>query len=274
MGRLRPPRLPDVGLGALTRWCPPGLVDRAIEKCGRRERRRRLLPARTVVYFELARCLYQGEGYASVYEHLLPADDELDLCLAQRGFRVPNKSSLCKARIRLGAKVMEEVFHQVRGPVGTEESCPTAFWRGLRLEAFDGTVLDVADSRANTAEFTRPAGGAGPGGYPQARIVILVECGTHTVIDAAIGGRRQGETTLAMGLACASGPGTLVLADRNMPGVPLWLAFRRTGAHLLWRLKQPTGHCQVVCWSGFPEQSWAGWGGCGAVVRRPPGPVR
>jgi hypothetical protein len=43
-----------------------------------------------------------------------------------------------------------------------------------------------------------------------------------------------------MRLAASTGPGTLVLADRNMPGVPLWLAFRRAGAHLLWRLKGPT----------------------------------
>ncbi|MFJ4008222.1 IS4 family transposase [Streptomyces sp. NPDC090026] len=240
MGRLRPLRLPDVGLGALTRWCPPELVDRAIRKHARQERRRRLLPARTVVYFELARCLFPQEGYASVYEHLLPRDEELDLYLTKRGFRVPNKSSLCKARRRLGPDVMEEVFRQVAGPVANEEDCPTAFWRGLRLEAFDGTVLDVADTPENTAEFTRPAGGAGTGGYPQARVVALAECGTHALIDAAIGGRRQGETTLAMTLAASTGPGTLVLADRNTPGVPLWTAFRRTGAHLLWRLKGPT----------------------------------
>jgi hypothetical protein len=42
MGRLRPLQLPDVGLGVLTKWCPPELVDRAIEKCDRREQRRRL----------------------------------------------------------------------------------------------------------------------------------------------------------------------------------------------------------------------------------------
>lgn len=135
---------------------------------------------------------------------------------------------------------MEEVFRQVAGPIAEKERCPAAFWRGLRLEAFDGTVLDVADTEENAAEFTRPAGGAGPGGYPQARIIALAERGTHALIDAAIGGRQQGETTLAMELAASTGSGTLVLADRNMPGVPLWLAFRRTGAHLLWRLKRPT----------------------------------
>ena len=205
MGRLRPPQLPDVGLGALTKWCPPELVDRAIGKCDRREQRRRLLPARTMVFFELARCLYPGEGYASVYEHLLPHEDDLDLYLTRRGFRVPNKSSLCKARARLGAGVMEEVFRQVAGPVAEEHDCPAAFWRGLRLEAFDGTVLDVADTEDNAYAFTRPAGGSGLGGYPQARVVALIECGTHAVIDAVIGGRQQGETTLAMDLAPSTG---------------------------------------------------------------------
>jgi DDE family transposase/transposase IS4-like protein len=214
-------------------------VDAAIDKHQRRESRRRLLPTRTMVYFELARCLYSGEGFASVYEHLLPRDDEVDLYLTRGGgLRVPNKSSLCKARRRVGPELMREVLTQVAGPVADVERCPSAFWRGLRLPAFDGTVLDVADTPANAEAFTRPAGGAGIGGYPQARVVVMVECGTHALIDAAIGGRRQGESTLAMALAARVGPDTLVLADRGMPGVPLWNAFRDHGAHLLWRLKR------------------------------------
>jgi transposase IS4-like protein/DDE family transposase len=238
MGRSRP-WLPDIGIGALTPWCPPELVDAAIDKCQRRESRRRLLPTRAMVYFELARCLHSGEGYASVYEQLLPGDDDLDLYLIRGGgFRVPNKSSLCKARRRVGPQLMREVFAAVSGSVADAQRCPSAFWRGLRLLAFDGTVLDVADTPANAEVFTRPAGGSGIGGYPQARVVVLVECGTHALVDAVIGGRRQGETTLAMRLAASAGPDTLVLADRGMPGVPLWNAFRDSGAQLLWRLKR------------------------------------
>lgn len=151
MGRLEPLRLPDVGLGALTRWCPPELVNRAREKCGRRELRRRLLPTRTVVYFELARCLFPGEGYASVYEHLLPPDQEPDPYVARRGFRVPDKSSLREARRRLGAPVMEEVFRQVAGPVADVATCPAAFWRGLRLEAFDGRAARCGQGAVKVA---------------------------------------------------------------------------------------------------------------------------
>jgi hypothetical protein len=47
------PRRPDplIGLGVLTGEIPPGLVDEVIEQAGCREKRRRLLPARAVVYF-------------------------------------------------------------------------------------------------------------------------------------------------------------------------------------------------------------------------------
>ncbi|MFK4227914.1 transposase domain-containing protein [Streptomyces sp. NPDC019890] len=37
---------------------PPGLVDRVVAACGRVEQRRRLLPARLVVYFVLRLALF------------------------------------------------------------------------------------------------------------------------------------------------------------------------------------------------------------------------
>jgi hypothetical protein len=46
------------GLGVLTWVYPPDLVDRVVAACGRTERRRRLLPARLVVYFVLALALF------------------------------------------------------------------------------------------------------------------------------------------------------------------------------------------------------------------------
>ena len=58
----------EIGLGVLTQWCPADLVDAVIDKHQRRERRRRLLPTRTMVYFELARCLFPGQGYEQVFE--------------------------------------------------------------------------------------------------------------------------------------------------------------------------------------------------------------
>jgi len=61
--------LPDrISVGALTRAFPPDLVDEVIEVTGTRERRRRLLPARLMVYFVLALWLFRGRncGYGQV----------------------------------------------------------------------------------------------------------------------------------------------------------------------------------------------------------------
>ncbi|MGH3903847.1 MAG: transposase domain-containing protein [Pseudonocardiaceae bacterium] len=66
--------LPDrVSVGALTRAFPPDLVDRVVETTDTREVRRRLLPARVVVYFVLALWLFRGRncGYGQVMSKLV-----------------------------------------------------------------------------------------------------------------------------------------------------------------------------------------------------------
>src|ERR1035437_4001013 len=60
-------RLTDrIAIGVLTSMFPPALVDEVLETTGRVEQRHRLLPARVVVYFTLAMCLWADEGYEEV----------------------------------------------------------------------------------------------------------------------------------------------------------------------------------------------------------------
>ena len=59
------------GLGLLTWVYRPGLVDRVVAACGRAEHRRRLLPARLVVYFVLALALFSPAPYLEVMRHLV-----------------------------------------------------------------------------------------------------------------------------------------------------------------------------------------------------------
>jgi hypothetical protein len=65
-GQTKPPvapRLSDrIAIGVLTTTFPPELVDRVIVKTGRAEQRQRLLPARVVVYYTLAMCLFAQVG--------------------------------------------------------------------------------------------------------------------------------------------------------------------------------------------------------------------
>src|SRR5271156_5437684 len=72
-GLPRDGRLPDrVSIGVLTRVFTAELVDAAVDAAGAREQRRRLLPARLVMYFVLALWLFRGRncGYGQVMTKL------------------------------------------------------------------------------------------------------------------------------------------------------------------------------------------------------------
>ncbi|MFB6875911.1 transposase domain-containing protein [Streptomyces sp. NPDC056323] len=52
----------------LTQAFPRSLVDEVLEETGRVQQRNRLLPARLVVYFVLAMCLFSGQGYERAFD--------------------------------------------------------------------------------------------------------------------------------------------------------------------------------------------------------------
>ena len=127
--------LPDrVSVGALTRTFPPELVDRVVATTETRELRRRLLPARLVVYFVLALWLFRGPncGYGRVMVKLVDAlyhrrrgEQLLGGVLDPDGWveagdgrrwRPPNISSLSRARTRLGADPLHMLFDAGRRP--------------------------------------------------------------------------------------------------------------------------------------------------------------
>ena len=74
-GQVKPPtdeRLSDrVAIGLLTRAFPPAAVDAAVASADRGEVRNRLLPARMIVYYVLAMCLFSGQGYEEVMRLLV-----------------------------------------------------------------------------------------------------------------------------------------------------------------------------------------------------------
>jgi hypothetical protein len=79
---------------------------------------------------------------------------------------------------------MTRLFEMVVKPLATIQT-PGTFLGGLRLMAVDGTVFDIPDTPANGKVFGYP--GLPPGTYPafpKARLVFLVEAGTHVIVDA------------------------------------------------------------------------------------------
>jgi len=215
---------------------PPEVVDRVVAEAGRTEVRHRLLPARVVVYYVLALSLFSQASYEEVMRNLV---EGLSWATGWvQAWNVPTKAALFKARSRLGPEVLKALFHAVAGPLAT----PTtrgAWYRGWRLMSVDGTCVEVADTPANEAAFGRPGSGRGEGkgAFPQVRLVGLAECGTHALVDVAVGACTMGEATLARGLLGSLGPGMVVLADRSIFSFALWNEARASGAELLWRTR-------------------------------------
>jgi hypothetical protein len=144
---------------------------------------------------------------------------------------VPTDGAITLARDRLGDKPLRLLFDGVAGPVGTED-IEGVFWRGRRLVAVDGTVLDLPRGHANEAEFAVPDGGK----LPQARLVAVAECGTLALIGAEFDSIAVGERALFERLLPRLGPGMLVLADRGFPSYDLYVQTLATGADVLWRV--------------------------------------
>jgi hypothetical protein len=122
-------------------------------------------------------------------------------------------------------------------PLATDQT-PGAFWRGLRVMAIDGLTLEVPDNPGNEQAFGGQRDKRGRRvGLPQVRLVGLVECATHALVDAALGGYGDGEQELAAHLVRSLLVGMLVLADRGFFSVALWRAYHDAGVDLLWRIK-------------------------------------
>ena len=132
----------------------------------------------------------------------------------------PGRSSLCVARVRLGSEPLKLLFDRVVRPLANPQT-PGAFYRGMRLMAIDGTVLDVPDCEA-LKHFGRSSGGRGEGPFPQVRKVSLVEVGTHVEVAFVFGGWGDSEKKLVTQLWDSIPDDSLLLEDRGFFSFKSW----------------------------------------------------
>ena len=237
-----PARLPNgtrisdhVTLGVLTTTVPASLIDAVLADTGRQSRRQRQLPARLVVYYVMALALYAQASYGEVLRCLLEGVRWLRLKGADPA--LADKSAITKARIRLGASPLMQLFARVARPLA-EPDTRGAWYRGRRLVSLDGTTIDLADTPELEERFGRPAASRGSSSFPQLRLLTLAETGTHAIFAAALGRYQVSEAHLARELLQQLQPDMLCLADRAFVGFELWRTAAASGAVLLWRVRK------------------------------------
>jgi hypothetical protein len=216
-------------LGELTQHIPFEMVDAAVAETRATQSRLRDLPSRVVVYLLLAACLFPEVGYLGVWRKLTAALTGLPVV-------TPTAGGLAKARARVGVAPLRWLFDLLRGPAATGRQ-RGVWWRGLLVCAIDGTVLTVPDNPRVLARFTKHRGNHGGSGYPQIRLLVLLACGTRTVINAVFGPTTTGESTYTPRLLSSLRAGMILLADRNFGAQDLLAQIAATGAEVLVRLK-------------------------------------
>ncbi len=214
---------------------PSEVIEQTISHTAARQERKRKLPSSLVVCLVIAMSLWSGDSMGTVLKNLVNGLSRQWTKLGQY-WKVPNSSSISAARERVGCRVMSQLFEQVVRPLATEETAG-AFLGGLRVMAVDGTVLDVPDSKANARVWGYPGSRRGTqAAFPKVRLVMLVEAGTHLIVDALMCPYRIGERVRAKKLLRSVGQGMLLMWDRGLHSYAMVNATLGTGCDYLGRI--------------------------------------
>jgi hypothetical protein len=207
-----------------------------------------------MAYFSIGMALHSEGSYEGVLAQLT---DGLSWASGwQDSYAPPSKSAIFQARTRLGSEPLAALFERVATPIGGPQT-PGAWLAGRRLVAVDGTCLDVADTPGNAVHFGRPGVNMGEqAAFPQARVVALAECGTHTIFAARVGAYAQSESAVAGPLLEQLVPGMVLLAEGEFVSYGLGRQAIATGADLLWRVRADPAGSRLAHVRDLPDGSW------------------
>lgn len=225
----------QMDLGLLQEVLLCAMIEDLLETYQMWEERERKLNMVVLTYWLIALHLYPQLSQRAVYAKLVSG---------QRAWRddvpqqIPVKSAFSYRREQLGRELLEELVAKLAGPKATKHT-PGAFWRGLRLLAIDGTVESVPDTPSNREAFRYSIDDEqAHSPFPQARLVLLVECGTHLICDAELSACRQGEaSSLRLLLYRWTLEQSLLLWDSGVHSSWAIFQVRKLGGHVLGRLK-------------------------------------
>jgi hypothetical protein len=234
---------------------PTATIQQAIESTQSQAERNRRLPTPLVVALVIAMSLWSHDSIVDVLKNLVDGWSTQWIRLGQH-WRPPSKSSISEARQRVGPQVMSRLFRLITRPLATANT-PGAFLNGLRLMAVDGSVFDLPDTAANARVFGYP--GSRPGtqaAFPKARLVLLVEAGTHLLSDALICPYRMGERARALKLLRSVNREMLLMWDRGLHSYKMVRATRERECHILGRVPANVKFAAVQSLADGSYLSW------------------
>jgi hypothetical protein len=264
--------LAKIDVPLITQHIPFAIITSVIAECQVQEKRLRCLPAWLMVLLCIMRGIFAQEALSSVFARLCFVP-----CL-QSGFSLavlPDKSALCLARYRLGARPLAVLFRRVCHPIATPQT-PGAFAFGYRLVAIDSTKETVADTPINAEYFGRhrTRKGRDDAAFPLFQALYLCECSTHVIFDAVITPFKVDHYYYFRRLLRSVDAGMLVMFDRGFIGYDSIKAIRDRQAQVLAPVKKDMKLCpQEYLTDGTYIAHLRSWAN-GGTNDDPPIPVR
>ena len=222
---------PEGGLERFAASLDPDWIEEALSSTGTASIRRRKLPADQALWLVIGMCLFTDRSIVDVVDHLN---------LVVPGVKKLARSSIPKARYRLGPQPLRWLLEKVADVWG--ETPGLGDYRGLSLYGIDGTHLRVQDTDENFAHFGKPGGrnGSSDAGYPQLRLVALLNLSNRLLTNAEAGPWSKGEQTLVKPLTRQIPDHSLTIVDRGFYSY-LWineLLGEGTERHIMIRAKK------------------------------------
>jgi hypothetical protein len=225
----------QVRLGMLEGVYGPELLRHCAQQSPIRQqkaRRLRHFTALSVLWFVLAMALWSRLAQGRVWDKLTHWLQDRDPAAPQEP---AGASALSYQRALLGVEPLQQLFEQGTQLLCTPETAG-AWYRGHRLMALDGSLFNVPDTLANEQAFGRSRNQYGKGAYPQARAVMLTECGSHATIDLHLGGYDEAEIHGAYAILPSLERGMLLMHDANFFGGAYLEALNAKGVLALFAL--------------------------------------
>jgi hypothetical protein len=207
----------QVRLGMLEWVYGPELLRHCAQQSPNRQqkaRRLRHFTALSVLWFVLAMALWSRLAQGRVWDKLTHWLQDRDPAAPQEP---AGASALSYQRALLGVEPLRRLFEQGTQLLCTPETAG-AWYRGHRLMALDGSLFNVPDTQANAQAFGRSRNQYGKGAYPQARAVMLTECGSHATVAVHLGDYNEAEIHGAYAILPSLQRGMLLMHDANFFG--------------------------------------------------------
>ena len=235
--------LPEaVRLGVLEAHLGDGVIEKIVAKALRNGRlplreRRRLLSYPMVIRLVIAMTLLPGSSYAGAARVLAGLLADVPFTL---DWHVPTGKTVGEWRMLIPPEIMQEVFWHAAGALIGDDEPSAVLVAGMPVDAADGMLVNLADTKENRAYFGTTGTGDGSSPFPQMRIVALAARAGRAIRGAVLGTARDGEQTLLKRLADKQPglfAGRVTLFDRNFPGHDVILAVLLAGGHVIARAR-------------------------------------